>query len=90
MPEALLSDRRTRARGVEALASPPGGRVLWPWITAGDKGKVSVVWYQTDKVVDLACQTAKLSRTTKGRRLRDVRRYHTCTKKRTKHRRHHH
>jgi hypothetical protein len=48
------------------------------------------VWYQTDKVVDLACQTAKLSRTTKGRRLRDVRRYHTCTKKRTKHRRHHH
>jgi len=35
--------------------------VLWPWIAAGDKGKVSVVWYQTDKVVDLACQTAKLS-----------------------------
>ena len=43
------------------LASPPGARVLWPWIAAGDKGKVSVVWYQTDKVVDLACQTAKLS-----------------------------
>jgi hypothetical protein len=43
------------------VASPPGGRVLWPWIAAGDKGKVSVVWYQTDKVVDLACQTAKLS-----------------------------
>jgi hypothetical protein len=43
------------------LASPPGARVLWPWIAAGDKGKVSVVWYQTDKLVDLACQTAKLS-----------------------------
>jgi hypothetical protein len=43
------------------LASPPGGRVLWPWVAAGDKGRVSVVWYQTDKVVDLACQNAKLS-----------------------------
>jgi hypothetical protein len=43
------------------LASPPGARVLWPWIAAGDQGKVSVVWYQTDKLVDLACQTAKLS-----------------------------
>jgi hypothetical protein len=43
------------------LASPPGGRVLWPWIAAGDKGRVSVVWYQADQVVDLACQRAKLS-----------------------------
>jgi hypothetical protein len=42
------------------IASPPGQRVLWPWITAGDKGKVNVVWYQTNKVVDLACQTADL------------------------------
>jgi hypothetical protein len=43
------------------LASPQGGRVLWPWIAAGDKGRVSVVWYQADKLVDLACQRAKLS-----------------------------
>jgi hypothetical protein len=43
------------------LASPPGGRVLWPWIAAGDKGRVSVVWYQADQVVDLACQRARLS-----------------------------
>ncbi len=35
--------------------------MLWPWIAAGDKGRVSVVWYQTDKIADLACQPAKLS-----------------------------
>src|SRR5881398_2893913 len=26
----------------------PGTRVLWPWIAAGDAGKVSVIWYQTE------------------------------------------
>jgi hypothetical protein len=37
----------------------PGTRVLWPWIAAGDQGKVSVVWYQTesqDGMPDLDCQ----------------------------------
>lgn len=43
------------------IARPAGQRVFWPWIAAGDAGKVSVVWYQTDKVVDLACQSAKIS-----------------------------
>ena len=36
-------------------------RVFWPWIAAGDAGKISVVWYETDKVVDLACQQADIS-----------------------------
>ena len=38
----------------------PGTRVFWPWIAAGDAGKVSVVWYQTegqDGLPDLDCQT---------------------------------
>ncbi len=38
----------------------PGTRVFWPWIAAGDSGKVSVVWYQTeaqDNLPDLDCQT---------------------------------
>ena len=38
----------------------PGTRVFWPWIVAGDSGKVSVVWYQTepqDGLPDLDCQT---------------------------------
>jgi hypothetical protein len=41
----------------------PGTRVLWPWIAAGDAGKVSVVWYQTepqDGLPDLDCQTGHI------------------------------
>jgi hypothetical protein len=41
----------------------PGTRVLWPWMTAGDAGKVSVVWYQTesqDGLPDLDCQPGHL------------------------------
>jgi len=41
----------------------PGTRVLWPWIAAGDSGKVSVVWYQTesqDGLPDLDCQTGHI------------------------------
>jgi hypothetical protein len=43
------------------IAAPANARAFWPWAVAGDAGKVSVVWYQTDKVVDLACQKAKLN-----------------------------
>jgi len=38
-----------------AVAAPPSSRVLWPWAVAGDPGKVSVVWYQSDKVNDPDC-----------------------------------
>ncbi len=40
------------------LAAPSSSRVYWPWIAAGDKGKVSVVWYQTGpgQLPDLDCQ----------------------------------
>jgi hypothetical protein len=41
----------------------PGTRVLWPWIAAGDAGKVSVVWYQTetrDGMPDLDCQAGHI------------------------------
>jgi hypothetical protein len=41
----------------------PGTRVLWPWITAGDAGNVSVVWYQTEKqdgMPDLDCQAGHI------------------------------
>ena len=34
---------------------------FWPWVAAGDKGKVSIVWYQTDKIVDIGCQAANIS-----------------------------
>ena len=42
------------------IATPSDRRVFWPWIAAGDAGKVSVVWYETDKVVDLACEDADI------------------------------
>lgn len=29
----------------------PGTTVLWPWVTAGDRGDAAVVWYQYDRVV---------------------------------------
>jgi hypothetical protein len=41
----------------------PGTRVLWPWIVAGDAGKVSVIWYQTesqDGMPDLDCQAGHI------------------------------
>jgi hypothetical protein len=42
------------------VISHPGTRVFWSWVAAGDAGKVSVVWYQTEKqdgLPDLDCQT---------------------------------
>jgi hypothetical protein len=43
-----------------AVASPSNARVFWPWVVAGDAGKVSVVWYQTEpgELADLDCQAA--------------------------------
>jgi hypothetical protein len=43
------------------IAHVPGARVFWPWVTAGDPGKVSVVWYQADRLVDEDCQPSTLS-----------------------------
>jgi hypothetical protein len=43
-----------------AVASPTNARAFWPWAVAGDAGKVSVVWYQTNKLADLECQPAEL------------------------------
>src|SRR4029077_6789191 len=42
------------------VAAPSSSRVCWPWVAAGDSGKVSVVWYQTgpNQLADLDCQSA--------------------------------
>jgi hypothetical protein len=42
------------------IAAPPGHRTFWPWVAAGDAGKVNVVWYETNNLADLACQNADL------------------------------
>jgi hypothetical protein len=43
------------------IAAPQGQRVFWPWVAAGDAGKLSIVWYKTDKLVDVACEPSKIS-----------------------------
>ena len=40
------------------IAAPASARVLWPWAVAGDPGKVSLVWYQSDRVEDPDCGTS--------------------------------
>jgi hypothetical protein len=42
----------------QVVASAPGHRLLWPWVTAGAAGQVGVVWYQYDRVVDPDCAPA--------------------------------
>jgi hypothetical protein len=40
---------------LHTIAAPANARVLWPWEVAGDAGRVSVVWYQTDRLADPDC-----------------------------------
>jgi hypothetical protein len=40
---------------MRTIAAPANARVLWPWMVAGDAGRVSVVWYQTDRMTDPDC-----------------------------------
>jgi hypothetical protein len=43
------------------IASPSNARVMWPWAVAGDAGKLSIVWYQTDKLVDPDCEPSNVT-----------------------------
>ena len=43
------------------VAHTDSGRVFWPWVAAGDAGKVSVIWYQSSKVVDIDCQDSDIT-----------------------------
>ena len=38
------------------VARPAGKRVFWPWVVAGTSGKISVVWYEANKLTDPDCQ----------------------------------
>jgi hypothetical protein len=40
---------------LHTIAAPATARVLWPWAVAGDAGRVSVVWYQTNRITDPDC-----------------------------------
>jgi hypothetical protein len=37
------------------IAYEPGHRLLWPWVTAGSAGRIGVVWYRYNRVVDPDC-----------------------------------
>lgn len=39
----------------------PGTTVLWPWVQAGNSGRLSVVWYQYDRLTDPDCGTGNVS-----------------------------
>jgi hypothetical protein len=43
------------------VAHSDSARVFWPWVVAGDAGKVSVVWYQSDHVADLDCEDSDVT-----------------------------
>jgi hypothetical protein len=40
------------------VSSAPGQLAFWPWAVAGDAGKLSIVWYQSDKLADLDCEAS--------------------------------
>ena len=46
--------------GPVTITAPTEAEVFWPWIAAGDAGKVSIVWYQTDRVTDVGTQPSKI------------------------------
>jgi hypothetical protein len=45
LPHPIVVAQASKVKG------PHRGTVLWPWVAAGSKGNVSVVWYQYDQVV---------------------------------------
>jgi hypothetical protein len=42
------------------VSSTPGQLAFWPWATGGDSGKISIVWYQSDRLADLDCEASKI------------------------------
>lgn len=58
---AISTDHGKTFQAPVTIARPAGRRVFWPWIAAGSAGKVSVVWYETDKVTDPDCQSSTVS-----------------------------
>jgi hypothetical protein len=45
----------------QTIAGHQGKRVFWPWAVAGDKGKLSIVYYVSNGLQDPDCQTTTLT-----------------------------
>jgi hypothetical protein len=43
------------------VTSPPNSRAFWPWVAAGDPGRVAVTWYHTSRLADTDCQPVTVS-----------------------------
>jgi hypothetical protein len=53
--EMAISKDHGNTWTLRTVAAPSNARVLWPWMVAGDAGRVAVSWYQTNKVTDPDC-----------------------------------
>ncbi len=53
--EMAISKDHGSTWSLRTIAAPSNARVLWPWMIAGDAGRVAVSWYQTNKVTDPDC-----------------------------------
>ena len=55
---SVSTDGGLRWSHPRTVAYAPGHRLLWPWVAAGSAGRVGIVWYQYNKVVDPDCAPA--------------------------------
>lgn len=56
-----IDDGRTWSKPI-TVAGPTTGHIeFWPWLAAGDAGRISIVWYETDRAVDIDCAPVSLS-----------------------------
>jgi hypothetical protein len=46
---------------VQTGAYGAGHIEFWPWLAAGDEGRINIVWYETDRAVDIDCAPVSLS-----------------------------
>lgn len=53
-------DGRTWSKPV-TVSGPRAGHIeFWPWIAAGDAGRINITWYETDRAVDIDCAPVDL------------------------------
>jgi hypothetical protein len=52
---AVSTDGGQHWSSPRTVAYAPGHRLEWPWAVAGSAGRVGVVWYEYDRIVDPDC-----------------------------------